>query len=412
MALKDELSPLLPQSDTLYNVLNVASVSKQSKRIFYSEEPQRTIKTQHFITISQGLTVIYGIEIYVYVVLLEDRTERLMFISKADTSGLFNSSLSNGIKINISAITKLIMEYLLKIPLSFYLDQVLLLNDTQNSQGTDLTQIQRNLDILIKRWRLSKSLTTPSPEETPRYSLTLVSHNGKIIDKIFMFTRPEAQYLFPYSKKNPGKHLLSGDQLLKWWCRIVDSVVNDCFLSAEKKLLVPGAESRTVKRYFPSPDWQEGEIFSNDNSDLAIHRIPILPDDPKGRFIEHLIVENRIQKVRMRQFWLELSVRQEFRLGIVVGVVGVKGEYKGTRDAGCDISRVRMRKLKKIKGYVIEEDYSHPEALQSYSDIYKMNPQFFTEVRGDYREQERQKSAVVAELRPMMVIKRKKKPLA
>ena len=74
-------------------------------------------------------------------------------------------------------------------------------------------------------------------------------------------------------------------------------------------------------------------------------------------------MENRIKKVRMKQFWTELSVRQEFRLGITVGLIGIEGESREySMDNNNDDMLILFKRseFNKIKELFVDIDYSDP----------------------------------------------------
>ncbi|KAF6005878.1 hypothetical protein HII12_005454 [Brettanomyces bruxellensis] len=135
----------------------------------------------------------------------------------------------------------------------------------------------------------------------------------------------------------------------------------------KKRINVLNADKFEVSRYIPSgsKEWKIGDIYTDKSNlhDAAVYHIPLLPDDPKGRFLEHLVVENRIKKVRMKQFWTELSVRQEFRLGITVGLIGIEGESREySMDNNNDDMLILFKRseFNKIKELFVDIDYSDP----------------------------------------------------
>lgn len=192
--------------------------------------------------------------------------------------------------------------------------------------------------------------------------------------KITLFARAEKHYLFPFSAEKPGqKHLLSGADLVRWWVKILDdvckpgetgAVVEQDSLSkdstvADKKeedndstkkpviqkvsrarLQIPGSEPAFIRSYFPARQrfansaakntenqflWQVGDIFwpNDDPKYPALRCIPRFYDDPLTRYLEFLVSVKRSTTTTQKLFWMELQTRQEFRLSIVVGVVGV-----------------------------------------------------------------------------------------
>ncbi|ODV96504.1 hypothetical protein PACTADRAFT_49835 [Pachysolen tannophilus NRRL Y-2460] len=400
----------LPKSSIRYRLINLVSQSKKSKPIFYKNKnttKSTTVKIQHFISILQDKVIFFGIEVFVYIILDKDETSRVLFISKADTTGLFDKDKTQDkINVNIGELVKDIMKYLLRIPLSYYLDDVIVkLEKDKNikhefsfsnkfNNNRYVTSTERSLRILIERLHQNKDINKPlKTEGNNRIShLKLEYNDNHVVDKICLFTRPERQYLFPYSYKNTKKHLLNGEQLLKWWCNIINEVSLTEFDNKEIKLTIPGSEFTTTERYLPNKtNWSIGDIFHDNNHkdsnhELAINAIPLFPDDPKGRFFEHLVVENRIKKISIAQFWLELSIRQEFRLGVVVGVIGVKGNlHKKNFSNTNELIKLNNKNLKKLKTIIIEQDYSNDideiEKIYNYINCLSIN-HIFKEIHG------------------------------
>lgn len=191
--------------------------------------------------------------------------------------------------------------------------------------------------------------------------------------RINLFARSEKHYLFPFSAEKPGrKHLLSGSELVRWWVKVLDNVCKSSGASTSSsaseptetsntdnqthkpviknviraRLQVPGSEPAFIRSYFPAkqrfansttsqsgqPDldtsflWKVGDIFwPNDNPNFpAVRCIPRFSDDPLTRYLEFLVSEKRSTTTTQNIFWMELQTRQEFRLSIVVGVMGVE----------------------------------------------------------------------------------------
>ena len=128
-------------------------------------------------------------------------------------------------------------------------------------------------------------------------------------------------------------------------------------------------------------DWKEGDIFMGSPQDIAVYKIPVFPDDPKSRFLEHLVEESRAKTTRLSAFWTELQARQEFRLGVTVSVIGVSGLitntpiYRPSEDE--TIIPLSKKGFNKIKSYITGEVYSTEEgALDAH-----MNLKDFLEIR-------------------------------
>lgn len=174
--------------------------------------------------------------------------------------------------------------------------------------------------------------------------------------RINLFARAEKHYLFPFSSEHPNrKHLLTGAELVRWWIKVLDNVceTSSSAVDGEKRipviktverarLQIPGSEPPRIKSYFPArqrsnapadsaPEkfqWQVGDIFWPDDDPKypAVRCVPRFSDDPLTRYIDFLVGERRATTTTQKIFWMELQTRQEFRLSIVVGVVGIEGK--------------------------------------------------------------------------------------
>lgn len=318
----------------------------------------KTIKTEHFILLSNNGSIFYGLEIFVYVTITRESTERMLFVSKADTNG-FNTA-----KVKIGAVTQTILNYLLNLPIDHYLKKIvpsLSIKGVSSSSKTEITRSTSTkdaLEILIKRAKGD----LVQPEKIGLYSID--KYPKPVKTKISLFTRAEPQYLFPESSRNKLKHILSGENLLKWWIKCLDDLVYSQFdqNSLLCKIIIPAEDANVIKRNYLlnlKSEWSVGDIFSKNPNDTAVFKIPVFPDDPKARFLEHLVVENRAKAVTLKQFWTELQIRQEFRLGVTVSVIGIEGTLKGTSySTDTDIITLPLKTFKKVKNYVTGEDYS------------------------------------------------------
>ncbi|MCJ1369946.1 hypothetical protein MMC20_001158 [Loxospora ochrophaea] len=187
---------------------------------------------------------------------------------------------------------------------------------------------------------------------------------------VALFARAQDQYLFPGSVENPEKHVLDDRGLIKWWCKVLDPVLDEYaalnpiiqpgkaymppdpndFIS-KSYLVVPGCDFRETANFFPSHTKDTQEIESRwtsmdplrslkENSWFTPLRclIPRFPDDPKARFVLDLddelnqghsgdknkILENKNRDEwrsvkSMGQFWEMMSFRQECSAGRLVG---------------------------------------------------------------------------------------------
>lgn len=371
MSLKNELAGVLPIGRK-YEIFHFQSKPRDTHPLVTQKSNSsdlKTIKIEHFVTLACEGLIFFGIEIFIYVTIdyPKQTTEKLLFISKADTNGLNDSN------VKIGQVTQVILDNLLQIPVETYLTEILPKSATPDitdkNKITKLTSTKEALKILVER----KRGHLPQPEKIKPYTIT--DYPRPIKTKISLFTRSEPQYLFPSSSKNPKKRVLSGDGLLKWWLRILDKTIVDKFEKDEliAKLQIPAEEPRHIERYLKqleSESWTVGDAFNGKDDDLALYKIPLFPDDPKARFLEHLVVENRVKTMSLKRFWIELQARQEFRLGATVSVIGVEGVSKPAGKFQNDHIVLSRRHFKKLKNYITGEDYESNEgSIEAYKNV-------------------------------------------
>ncbi|RYP04120.1 hypothetical protein DL764_004667 [Monosporascus ibericus] len=203
---------------------------------------------------------------------------------------------------------------------------------------------------------------TPSPirEVTAVFISFLVTTRRRPTKQLVvnLFARSQSQYLFPGSVKNSGKHILDDRGLVKWWCRVLNSLLegsSDTFIRARKGwnrihgyLVVPGLDDHEMRFFLPRPNtiatnWTLGhplERISPYLVDPATYGqnvpprclIPTYPDDPKARFVEEL-EESTPMRVKLSsgwrtpktldQFWEMMAFRQECSSGRLTGFIWV-----------------------------------------------------------------------------------------
>lgn len=346
-----------------------------------------TVKTQHFFALSYNKKYVLALEIYVYVTLTHlsgssiqgknafSSAERLIFVSKADTNGYCD------IRFSAKKVTKAILEFLIAIDPNYYLTKVKPLERKYNKKDKEIfiigeDKLQKNLRKLSRKGLNEKKVIF----NKSNYYLKL-HYSGEFVTKISIFTRPANHYLFTGSGKNKKKHSLTGIQLMKWWLSIVDSVVTEKFdkqRGLKTCLRVPGEDPLRVRRYFTNlncPKWECGDIFSDNPSSLAAFNIPLFPDDPKSRFLHQLVEENRIKNTTLKTFWFELQERQEFKLSVLVSVIGVEGYTDKVPtfhsvQTNETIIATSLKQFTYLKNYVTAEEYDTEEgAFESYYNI-------------------------------------------
>lgn len=263
-------------------------------------------KIRHFFQLlDEDDLIVFGIEIFVYLQVYDQYVDEYIFISKCDTIGINESNFKVG-----SIISK-ILKYLINYNINQY--KIKKSRDIKTPNLGMNHQTGYILDILLKRLKNQEIVEYKKTRNLN--SIEYIKLPERVNIKLTLFTRASNQYLYPHSSKNRYKHLINGGQLLKWWIRVIDDTINQDW---NKTLLIPGGDTS----HYLLPGWKNGHIFNQYPNLSAVYSIPLLPDDPKGRFLEHLVVENRYNKVNIEQFYFELGYRQEFRLGDIVGLIG------------------------------------------------------------------------------------------
>lgn len=213
---------------------------------------------------------------------------------------------------------------------------------------------------------------TPSPLKT--ISTTFIAFlidtrqrpDRKLV--LSLFARAQDQYLFPGSIENCHKHVLDDRGLVKWWCQVVDPILEkypstdeernpetglanifDDSCTARGFLRVPGCDSHEITSFFPkrfqktsfSKKWLPSDPLRDLGRSPTLPErclIPRFPDDPKARFVDELDDElpeplsqnqkspskarhpGRWKSVRsLEQFWEMMAFRQECSSGRLVG---------------------------------------------------------------------------------------------
>lgn len=187
---------------------------------------------------------------------------------------------------------------------------------------------------------------------------------------VTLFARAANQYLFPGSVENPNKHVSDDRQLVKWWSRVLDPILeqykepqeglqfngekpSEDEPSAQAYLTVPGEDTTTSflpphVRTNPTlrKRWKHGHPLLEISSFPAAPPrclIPHFPDDPKARFLDQLDTElpdatpnsqvtespskrgtGQWRSVKsLEQFWEMMAFRQECSSGRLVGFIWI-----------------------------------------------------------------------------------------
>ncbi|KAI0884282.1 histone acetylation protein-domain-containing protein [Annulohypoxylon maeteangense] len=281
---------------------NSASDSKSKDR--RASKPLKTYCEKHFLAISIGAgkddatpdrkVLVLGLEIYIY----STSFSTTIFVSKADSTGYLNLlNLPKGTPSPIREVTSCFLAFL-----------------------------------VAKRRRPTKQLV------------------------VNLFARSQSQYLFPGSVKNDGKHVLDDRGLVKWWCRIFNSLLEGEQYSDARKLwddmhgylTIPGLDDYESRAFLPrtstaATNWTLGHPlekispYTNDPGTFGRNisprsLIPTYPDDPKARFVQEL-EESTPDKAKLLngwrtlktldQFWEMMAFRQECSSGRMTGFMWV-----------------------------------------------------------------------------------------
>ena len=212
--------------------------------------------------------------------------------------------------------------------------------------------------------RLPKSTTSPIKAVTSAFLEHLIETKRRKDARLVLslFARAQDQYLFPGSIENSNKHVLDDRGLIKWWCKIFDSILakypsaqsdspsspsspSNTSPLARGYLVVPGCDSREIQAYFPRPynksRWLATDPLRLLGKSLTLPErclIPRFPDDPKARFaldLDDELPENGPQPMNspeknphpgkwksvrsLEQFWELMAFRQECAAGRLVG---------------------------------------------------------------------------------------------
>lgn len=203
---------------------------------------------------------------------------------------------------------------------------------------------------------------TPSPirEISSAFISYLVEERRRnsVQTVVSLFARAQNQYLFPGSVENKDKHVLDDRGLIKWWCRVLDSVMegqgtneDTIFRPSDKKgdweskkayLVVPGTDTYEARAFLPrtpkaSSNWSLSHPLERISHfareyDWVPPRclVPKFPDDPKSRFRDELDLEASKSAqyeekglwrsvTTMDRFWEMMSFRQECSGGHMTG---------------------------------------------------------------------------------------------
>ncbi|KAJ4286860.1 hypothetical protein N0V88_007872 [Collariella sp. IMI 366227] len=203
---------------------------------------------------------------------------------------------------------------------------------------------------------------TPSPirQVCAAFLAYLLDHRKRknVQTVVNLFARAQAQYLFPGSVHNKGKHVLDDWGLVRWWCRVLNPLMEglskEAWGNTKGYLLVPGLEEMEMRAFIPrtaasTKNWAIGHPLQRISHytyefDWVPPRclIPGYPDDPKSRFRDELDeeVSKKKQDVTawksvksLEQFWEMMAYRQECSSGRLTGFIWLVFDPKETGDS-------------------------------------------------------------------------------
>ncbi|KAH6847016.1 histone acetylation protein-domain-containing protein [Chaetomium sp. MPI-CAGE-AT-0009] len=193
---------------------------------------------------------------------------------------------------------------------------------------------------------LPKGVPSPIRQVSATFLAYLLDHRRRnhVQSVVNLFARAQAQYLFPGSVRNKGKHVLDDRGLVRWWCKVLSPLMEglskEPWAGTKGYLLVPGLEETEMRAFIPRTtasiaNWVIGHPlvrtshYTRDFDHVPPRcLIPGYPDDPKSRFRDELDEEVSKQKkgigawksVRsLEQFWEMMAFRQECSSGRLTG---------------------------------------------------------------------------------------------
>lgn len=313
--LRDRLAEALPLNSQ-FHVYHLSSPPTPCSSIYSAPPglaPEKTFCESHFLSATvrsdQNQIQVFALEVLIYT------TEYLttLFVSKADSTGYLH-----------------------------------LLNLPKGTPSPLKTISQTFLAFLIEKRRRS---------------------NRKLV--LSLFARAQDQYLFPGSIENPRKHVLDDRGLVKWWCQVLDPILQQypsmheesvprpgsvhgvhATFTSQGFLRVPGCDLHETRAFFPrnahdsanrEGRWKVSDPLRDLRQSAALPErclIPRFPDDPKARYVDELDDElpepssqtqqspsrgqrpGRWRSVRsLEQFWEMMAFRQECSSGRLVGFI-------------------------------------------------------------------------------------------
>lgn len=207
----------------------------------------------------------------------------------------------------------------------------------------------------LKLLNLPKGTSSPIKEISSAFVSYLVEQRRRrgIQSIVSLFARAQDQYLFPGSVEYSGKHVLDDRGLVKWWCKVLDPLLENPPVgkgapwgTVKGYLVIPGLDNYETKAFLPktpksATNWVLGhalEKISHYTKEYdwvpARCLIPRFPDDPKSRFRDELDEEaGKSKQIKttghwksvksLDTFWEMMAYRQECSSGRLTGFIWV-----------------------------------------------------------------------------------------
>lgn len=215
---------------------------------------------------------------------------------------------------------------------------------------------------------LPKSTRSPVREVSAAFLEYLLEHRRRknMQTVVNLFARAQAQYLFPGSVENKGKHVLDDWGLVRWWCRVLNPLLESpggrAWADAKGYLIVPGLEEKEMRALTPkTPASADNWVIGHPMEHISHYTtefdwiplrclIPRYPDDPKSRFRDELDEEATKWKEdmgewksvkKLDQFWEMMAHRQECSSGRLTGFIWLVFDPK-TNEASPQFSSLQL----------------------------------------------------------------------
>lgn len=223
------------------------------------------------------------------------------------------------------------------------------------AQSTTLFVSKADSTGFLDKLKLPKGAPSPIRQVCAAFIRYLVDKRRRkdVQVVVSLFARAQDQYLFPGSIEYPGKHVLDDRGLVKWWCRVLDPIVESPptgslapWRNTKGYLVVPGLDAYETRAFIPrragaASCWSLSHPLERISHytrefDWVPPRclIPQFPDDPKSRFRDELddeVTKTKAMKTTgswksvktLDMFWEMMAYRQECSSGRMTGFIWV-----------------------------------------------------------------------------------------